>query len=251
MKLLAWLTGPLVLASLCSLAFVAGATPDDVSLDRFGVPAVGTQFERNGYVLWYDSGRRSPRFVLEQFTAESLAYKVDRYKLSFVEDRQIPALWRTHAADYDKSGFDIGHMRPADDSGSLDELRDTFLFSNACPQLPNFNRGRWSQLEANVRAVALNPGVQGVWVVTGPLWMRSENDPPQQYVGKSRIPVASHFYKSAVWLLGNGSVGVNTWIVPHRDNPPPLDQCRVSVDQLERACGFDVWDLPDSQEAQP
>lgn len=54
--------------------------------------------------------------------------------------------------DYSHSGYDIGHMNPAEDE-SYDCAKEklTFFFYNALPQTPNLNRGCWKHRETQVR----------------------------------------------------------------------------------------------------
>jgi DNA/RNA endonuclease G (NUC1) len=54
--------------------------------------------------------------------------------------------------DYSHSGYDIGHMTPAEDE-AYDCNRETltFFYYNALPQTPNLNRGCWKHRETLVR----------------------------------------------------------------------------------------------------
>ena len=54
--------------------------------------------------------------------------------------------------DYDKSGFDMGHLANAADF-AFDCVKDekTFRFYNCLPQYPNLNRGVWKKWETRIR----------------------------------------------------------------------------------------------------
>lgn len=57
--------------------------------------------------------------------------------------------------NYNKSGYDIGHLAPAEDfaySGKL--MKSTFKYYNALPQTPNLNRGNWKKVESAVRRMS-------------------------------------------------------------------------------------------------
>jgi endonuclease G len=54
--------------------------------------------------------------------------------------------------DYEKSGYDRGHLAPAADMGfSKITMAESFYYSNMSPQVPGFNRGIWKQLEEQTR----------------------------------------------------------------------------------------------------
>lgn len=55
-------------------------------------------------------------------------------------------------ADYARSGYDKGHMAPAADmKWSPDVMKESFYFSNMCPQHPQLNRRGWKNLEEKIR----------------------------------------------------------------------------------------------------
>lgn len=54
--------------------------------------------------------------------------------------------------DYVASGFDKGHLVPAEDfSYNCDLVEKTFYFYNVVAQYPNMNRGTWKSYESKVR----------------------------------------------------------------------------------------------------
>jgi endonuclease G len=55
--------------------------------------------------------------------------------------------------DYSKSGFDKGHLVPAEDFAyDIDKENLTFSFYNCFPQSPKLNRGAWKSWESTIRA---------------------------------------------------------------------------------------------------
>lgn len=74
----------------------------------------------------------------------------------FQEDNRVQMPRATHD-DYAHSGYDRGHMVPAADrSNSISSMKQTFIMTNVCPQVPALNRGAWKSLENACRMVALN-----------------------------------------------------------------------------------------------
>lgn len=63
------------------------------------------------------------------------------------------------SSDYSRSGYHRGHMVPAADrSSSLAAMRETFIMTNVCPQLPALNTGAWLKMENYERVCALRLG---------------------------------------------------------------------------------------------
>ena len=107
--------------------------------------------------------------------AEWSAYCLSDFQLEKNTDRtndfRVDPLISTGSADladYRKSGFDRGHLTPAADM-SFDEtaMSETFYMSNMTPQNPQFNRGIWKDLEAQVRIWVKQFGK--AYVVSGPV----------------------------------------------------------------------------------
>lgn len=56
---------------------------------------------------------------------------------------------------YSNSGFDRGHMVPAEDFAYNDSLQGlTFRYYNCVPQYPKVNRGAWKKYETKVRKMS-------------------------------------------------------------------------------------------------
>lgn len=58
-------------------------------------------------------------------------------------------------ASYRHSGYDRGHLVPAEDFAFSDSLQAiTFSYYNCVPQAPDLNRGQWKRYEAQVRKLS-------------------------------------------------------------------------------------------------
>lgn len=51
---------------------------------------------------------------------------------------------------YQNSGYDKGHMAPAEDASTDEEMFETFLMTNMTPQQPTLNRKAWRELEESI-----------------------------------------------------------------------------------------------------
>ena len=234
-----------LLGLLIANALVFGAEPHK-DLTKYGVPD-GSGILREKYLLGYDGRTRSARWVLERLDPTSLGKKVDRDTERFSPDDLAGEEFRSTAADYRASGFDIGHLVPADTHRlSQSDLDSTFLFSNATPQLPEFNRGLWKSLESEVREIG---EASPVWVITAPMWVPEKGKLNIEAIGPHGVWIPSHCGK-AVLIERKDEIELRAWIMPNRDlKGRKLDEFEVSIDAFETAAGFDCWsEIPDETE---
>lgn len=205
-------------------------------------PKSSITINRSCYALGYDCRTRNAAWVYERLTADSLKGDADREKISFKEDPLIPTTFRSTLKDYQKSGFDRGHLAPAaNHKGSLDEMRDTFFLSNMSPQEPQFNRGYWSKVEKYVRDLTKSNEV--VEVITGPLYLPKEEADGSKWVkyrviGDNDVAVPTHFFKVVV-LSSKGKKEDIAYILPNEPIAAntPLDRFKVTVDKVEKCAG--------------
>lgn len=111
--------------------------------------------------------------------------------------------------DYNQSGYDRGHLCPAQDrSADLRMMRSTFALSNIAPMAPALNRGAWKKTEAFCRAQALFH--DSVQVLALPIFL----DRDTCFIGSHRLAVPHAFIKAA-WLKENDSV-IGVWFYWNR-----------------------------------
>ena len=101
-----------------------------------------TAFDVSKGVCMWNVHRLTPSRTIKHFRRDGSVMEFG----SFRADPEIPG--SPSAAAYYGSGYDIGHMMPAEAAMfDREALNDTFLTTNACPQEPNLNRGAWRKLE--------------------------------------------------------------------------------------------------------
>ena len=147
--------------------------------------------------LVYDTDNRCPSWVEYELRPEEIIV-TNRIPNVFHPDVRI---WSEsdNNQDYVGSGYDRGHMAPAADFNfSMDALRETYRFTNICPQTPILNRGEWAGIEAEVRRLAIEHGP--VKVLTFPEY----NEISTNRIGTVRIPDS---FVKVVW----GAFGIKLW----------------------------------------
>lgn len=108
---------------------------------RMGYSSFDNLKVMDGYILAYDRRTRSPYWVFEHLTTDSVAYnpEVDRKLCEFVEDETIHEFFRSRNVDYKGSGYDRGHLAAAGNHKSNQKTcEDTFLLTNISPQVNPF-----------------------------------------------------------------------------------------------------------------
>lgn len=124
------------------------------------------------YVLSHDNATRTADWVLEYWKKGDLQKKFTRPKgKAFNVEKAVPPYARATNKDYTgtKSKLARGHLAPSEDfSKSRAWLNDSFVFSNAVPQVgQKFNGAIWGTLEDQVRIAGR--ARDAIYVITGPV----------------------------------------------------------------------------------
>lgn len=126
----------------------------------------------------------------------------------FTPDLPASIMTASHK-DYNRSGYDRGHMCPAADrSGSKSKMKSTFVLSNVCPQTPALNRGAWKITEDSCRKLAML--YDSIMIVACPVFLPADT----VRIGTARIGVPHAFFK-ACWVAGSDSV-ISCWFMFNR-----------------------------------
>ncbi|MCB0635742.1 MAG: DNA/RNA non-specific endonuclease [Lewinella sp.] len=146
---------------------------------------------------------------------------------------------------YDGYGYDRGHLAPsADFRWSERALSASYLYSNMSPQLPDFNREGWAELEGQIRAYIFDHPETQLYVVTGPVLT---DDLPKVERSPNGVSIPRTFYKVVLDLTNGRGIG---FLIPHGPVDQSLETYAVSIDAVEEATGLDFFNkLPDEQEA--
>jgi len=181
----------------------------------------------SAFAVMHSGVSRTPLYVGEHLTKESLVSKSERTNDFHAEDR-LPADERSELNDYARSGYDRGHMAPAADMPNPEAQHDSFTLANMIPQVPENNRGIWAHIEGATRNLARDRGE--IYVVTGVIFSGSNI----QRIG-GRVLIPTKIYK-AIYDPSSGSSGA--YIV---DNAEGNNYQVISIADLEQLAGIKLF----------
>jgi endonuclease G, mitochondrial len=165
--------------------------------------------------------------------------------------------------EYNKSGFDQGHMKPAESSPSQEAMYESFTMTNMSTQYGNTNRGDWRYLEEGVHELVQATGGKAT-IITGNAFLDDKGNPlPEnqiQYYEKDghRMAVPTHCFKTVLLEQPDGQMTMMAFLVPNQKDAPMgrddavkmIQNSRVSVDQIEKIIGQDLYSqLPKATQA--
>ncbi len=145
---------------------------------------------------------------------------------------------------YDGFGYDRGHLAPsADFRWSESALSESYFYSNMSPQVGDFNRKKWSELEMLLRGYVINNPTVNLFVITGPVLKRNL---PVIERGVNKVSIPEQFFKVALDLENKRAIG---FLMPNQEIEDDLIDFAVSVDSVEIATGINFYEpLPDTLE---
>lgn len=146
---------------------------------------------------------------------------------------------------YDGFGYDRGHLAPsADFRWSQKALSESYFYSNMSPQIGDFNRQKWAELENWMREYVMENETHLV-VVTAPVFPENPEKVERSINGLS---IPTHFVKVVLDRKNNRGVG---FVLPHQKIEMPLESYIVNIDSVEHLLGYDLFSgLDDATENQ-
>jgi endonuclease G len=194
------------------------------------------------YTVSYNSNTKIPNWVAWKLTPARFVENYSRKEGEFLPDPQLPESEAVTTDDYKGSGWDRGHMCPANDNRwDWKAMRECFFMTNMCPQHSNLNRGDWKELEDACHDWAVKEGA--IYIVCGPILYRQAHET----IGYHHVVVPEAFFK-VVLCLGKHPKAIGFIYKNNRGNNP-LDSYVNSVDQVERITKIDFFPaLPDNLE---
>ena len=198
------------------------------------------------FAIEWDCTKKANRWTCYRLDKKNSVKNVDRTNNAFKEDTDIKAAYRTTQENFSGSGFDRGHLCPSGDRlCSIDQNKQTFLFSNMQPQYSAHNSGKWNTLEQKVRtwadkcdtlyivkaATIDNVQLNGQ-TVSGILNVKCNNT----------LIVPAYFYMAllAYKKSTDSFQALGIW-TNHANESKDINIEYISIDELERRTGIDFF----------
>lgn len=213
-------------------------------LKKYGMPKCAADSEivyHSAMIIGYNEKHEQANWVLHLVNKDIAEGVIGR-----TNDFRPDSLLKKGSADledYWESGYDRGHLAPsADFRWSFKALSESYLYSNMSPQLPEFNREIWADVENVARRWAI--ANDEVYIVTGPILKKGL--PTIGATNKISIPEA--YYKILLDYKEPEVKGI-AFLVPHKGMERNPTEFLVSIDSVEKITGIDFFPaLPDDLE---
>ena len=214
-----------------------GATAGNPLLDvRIPAGVKNVRLPHTAYISYFNTKHRIPNCVIYELTATQVAQcdapgAEKRKNYQFNADPMCSA--SPQWSDYKHSGYDRGHMAPANDmKWSKTSMEESFYMTNICPQLHALNDGCWRKLELAIHRWAKRD--KRLIIAAGPVLKNVMHT-----IGPDRnISVPAAFYK-VVYAPNQGrAIG---FIFNNEKITGGYASHAVSVDYVERVTGIDFF----------
>ena len=204
------------------------------------VPRQEQIIRHSGYTVSYNKDLKIPNWVSYELTREETKGKEKRGN-RFIADPLVTGPIATNT-DYTRSGYDKGHMAPAADmKWSPEAMKESFYFSNMCPQHPQLNRRGWKNLEEKIRNWAIADSA--IIIICGPI---IEKQP--KTIGKNKVVVPQRFFKVVLSPFAKPIRAIG-FLFNNEQAGEPLSSYVVTVDSIESLTNMDFFaPLPDEIE---
>ena len=191
--------------------------------------------ERKGYTTSYNAKSKTPNWVAWHLTKAHTYGDNQRKNEVFFEDETIAQDLRATNNDYYNSRYDRGHMCPAgDNKWDAQAMRESFLFTNICPQNHGLNKYEWNDLEILCRDWAREYGA--IDIVCGPIFTTT-ND--QKTIGRGKVWVPDAFFK--VVLSRQGKPKAIGFVFRNEGVKQTREGAVHTVDEIEALTGIDFF----------
>lgn len=220
------------------------------SLDETGLPALqpGDELVKHAaYTLAYAGKFEQARWVAHIILPDVIkgtVFRTNDFRVdekvksgSAVEaDYFLKKVKADSTVEYDGFGYDRGHLAPsADFRWSRIALSESYYYSNMSPQLADFNRGVWGDLEDAVRGYMYSHPTTELYVVTGPVLKPGL---PVIERGVNKVSIPEQYFKVVADLTNKKAIA---FLMPNRAITEPLKNFATSINEIEKLTNLDFF----------
>ena len=181
----------------------------------------GKIYKHTYYTFSYVDAYKQPEWVYEHLLSSNLTDKFKRTD----DFKYDPICNSAKPEDYTGSGYDKGHLDPAEDNTfNITAMNECFYMSNMSPQLPEFNRGIWKVLESQVRYWAKKYG--DIYVIDGGIFSDG-----MKAIGKNNVSVPTQFFK--VIIKTKPTLSTIGFIFLNKGSEDRLQKFAVPISKIE------------------
>lgn len=205
---------------------------------------------KTGFIVSYNRETRNPNWVAWHLTESHTKGPHQRKQEIFTEDEEVKTPRATNH-DYYNSRYDRGHMCPAgDNKWDKEAMRESFLFTNICPQNHGLNKYEWNDLEIKCREWAREYGA--VDIVCGPIYSSAADrfrvgsgySETPKTIGRNKVWVPEAFFKVVLCRKRGMAIG---FIYRNEGVKQTVEEAVRSVDEIEQLTGIDFFPALDDQ----
>lgn len=200
--------------------------------------------QNQAFTVGYSNKRGNPLWVVYKIKSVPTDTAHLERASHFSTDKRVEN--QVKQSDYNKSGYDRGHMAPNYAISALygkEAQLETFLMTNITPQKPNLNRKLWQRLES-AEISFFTQLAPTVWVTTGTVF----DDKIETLKTAHNVEIPDAFYKLYAMQAG-GKTYLLAFLIPQTvKGNEPLDRYVVSVDKIEQLTGLDFFHELDDRE---
>jgi endonuclease G len=184
-----------------------------------------------GFEVEYTQTYKEPIWVAYMLTSQRVSGKIKRNNLF----RFDPFVKGGSALPADYAGakdIDRGHLYSAEDARwDSNAMHDCFYMTNMCPQVSEFNRGIWKNLETQERKWAIQ--YDTIYSVAGPVLQ-----PGMRMIGhRNQIAVPNYFFKVILRTTNLDTCGIG-FIFKNEKSTLDIQSFVVTVDSVEQLTGI-------------
>ncbi len=213
---------------------------------RYGAPVCDEILTNRFFTIGYSWYFRQAKWTLEIINRNDYILKdADRID-NFRADIRLPKRFRADLNAYVGSGYDRGHL-VASANQIIRQIQnsETFLLSNMSPQLDDFNRFIWRDLESAIRELNNQDNILETYVLTAPIFYferKIETIGPALGRYGIDVPIPHAFCKSVLAEDKRGKLKLWTFVMENKKLNGKIEDYLVNTYDVEQVVGGRFWD---------